>query len=186
MALEHQRGFVTPGTHDFGAVYVRHQGAMYGVAVSVLRSAGRESEATDVVHEAVMSILTSPPDDVDDWEALLISTTKRRALDVLKSARVRHAGPELEVERHSPTENVDVAQDVADGVDRRSDAGRAWDALSILTDQDRQVVRETIMNERTNADVATEFGLTPGRISQIKIGALKKMNAHMTEGKEQQ
>src|ERR1700728_3558476 len=71
----------TTVTPDLGALYLRHRGAMHKVAASVLREAGRASEAGDAVHDAIVSIMASPPRDVRDWEAFLVSTAKRRALD---------------------------------------------------------------------------------------------------------
>ena len=52
---------------DLGALYLRHRDAMRGVAASVLREAGLADTAGDAVHEAIVSIMKSPPGDVRDW-----------------------------------------------------------------------------------------------------------------------
>jgi DNA-directed RNA polymerase specialized sigma24 family protein len=43
---------------DFAARYLLHRDAMYRMAYSVLRGAGRASDAEDVVSDAVVSVLS--------------------------------------------------------------------------------------------------------------------------------
>ncbi|MDK6499285.1 sigma factor, partial [Escherichia coli] len=65
---------------DLGALYLRHRDAMHTVAASVLREAGRASEAEDAVQDAIVSIMASPPENVRNWEAFLVTAAKRKAL----------------------------------------------------------------------------------------------------------
>src|SRR4051794_2680297 len=76
---------------DWAALYQKHRDAMYRVAARTLRDAGRVDEAEDVVMAAMESLMKNPPTGVTNWEAMMVQTSKRRALDVLKSAAVKHA-----------------------------------------------------------------------------------------------
>lgn len=169
---------------DFGAIYSLNQGAMYRNAVSVLRSAGRESEAMEVVQEAALSVMASPPEEVKNWTALLISTTRRRALDVVKAARVRRTDAAVDVEETASAQTTDIADEVAGAIDLEADKATLYAALDTLEERERHIVWETCAMKRSNVEVAEEFDLTPGRISQIKLGALKKLTMKMTKGKE--
>lgn len=170
---------VTGSSPDIAALYVQHRDAMYRAAASVLREAGRTSDAGDAVQDAIMSILASPPENVQNWEALLVSTAKRRALDRLKSAAVRHSGGELE-EAHDRSElGGDLADDVASAVDSQRRASLAWDSLSVLDERHRKAVWDTVALERRRSDVAAELGVTPPRVSQMVTAALKDLRDEM-------
>ncbi|MEH3138815.1 MAG: sigma factor [Mycobacterium kyogaense] len=69
---------------DLGALYLAHRDAMYKVAASVLRDQGLQSQAADAVSEAIVSILASPPENVANWEAFLVTAAKRKALDIIR------------------------------------------------------------------------------------------------------
>jgi RNA polymerase sigma factor (sigma-70 family) len=164
---------VTTVTPDLGALYLRHRDAMHKVAASVLREAGRAMEAGDAVHDAIVSIMASPPRGVRDWEAFLVSTAKRRALDRIRSAEVRHSGPEFQEAHHDRIDDdVDIAEDVADDLDRKQRASVAWDCLSILDDRHRKVAWDIAALERSRSEVAAELGVTPARVSQMMTQAL--------------
>lgn len=164
---------------DIGALYLRHRDAMYRAAASVLREAGRASEAGDAVQDAIVSILVSPPINVENWEALLVSTAKRRALDRLKSAAVRHSGGELG-EAHDRAElGGDLADDVASAVDSQRRASLAWESLSVLDERHRKAVWDTVALEKPRSDVAAELGVTPPRVSQLVTAALKDLRDEM-------
>jgi len=93
---------------DLGALYLRHRDAMHKAAVSVLREMGRVSEAADAVNDAIISIMASPPRDVRSWEAFLVTAAKRKALDRVRSADVRHAGPEFVESIHDRADDTDL------------------------------------------------------------------------------
>jgi DNA-directed RNA polymerase specialized sigma24 family protein len=66
---------------DWAALYQQHRDAMYRVAARVLRGAGRADEAGDAVSAAMESLMKSPPANVLNWQAVLVTAVKRRALD---------------------------------------------------------------------------------------------------------
>jgi len=163
---------------DWAALYQKHRDAMYRVAATTLRSAGRQDEAEDAVMAAIESLMKSPPTDVRNWEAMLVSVTKHRALDMLGTAAGRHEAPGLTYERGGP-DSVDVAAEVSERVDRARDGGQVWESLSILDSRTRGVVWEYVAKGRQRAEVAAELGVTPARVSQIATEALKKLRAEL-------
>ena len=166
----------TPPPPDWAALYAKHRDKMWASAARILREAGRESETEDVVHEALRSLMESTPVAVQNWEAMLVTTVKRRAIDLVRSARVRHHAGELAddaAERLASDEFL--ADDVAQAVDHQRLGALLWDALGDLEGRDRQVVWERIVHERSLRDIAAEFDLSEGRISQITKKALETL-----------
>jgi RNA polymerase sigma factor (sigma-70 family) len=157
---------------DLGVLYLRHRDAMHKVVASVLREAGLASEAGDAVNDAIVSIMASPPRGVLNWEAFLVTAAKRKALDRIRSADVRHAGPELVESLHDRIDDTDIAEDVAADLDRKQRAAVAWGCLSILDDRHRKVGWEIAALERPRSEVAAELGVTPARVSQMAKRAL--------------
>ncbi|OBG63320.1 sigma-70 family RNA polymerase sigma factor [Mycobacterium sp. E735] len=170
---------------DLGALYLRHRDAMHKVAASVLREVGLASQAGDAVHDAIVSIMASPPNHVQNWEALLVTAAKRKALDRIRSADVRRAGPEFTESVHDQIDDdVDIAEDVATEVDRKDRAAVAWDSLSVLDDRHRKVVWDIAALERPRNEVASELGVTPGRVSQMMSEALARLRQEINRREE--
>jgi RNA polymerase sigma factor (sigma-70 family) len=177
------------GVPDLGGLYLRYADTMHKVAASVLREPGLTSQAQDVVQEVGGAIMTAPPTNVRNWEAFLVTAVKRKALDRIKSAHVRHAGnAPIESVYDRADDDIDVAEDVSVELDRKQRAAVAWDCLSILDDRDRKVVWDVVALERPGTEVAKEHGLSPGRISQIVTGALTRLRDEMKrrEGGDEQ
>jgi RNA polymerase sigma factor (sigma-70 family) len=160
---------------------------MYRVARSILRQAGREAEAEDAVMAAMESLMKSAPQQVANWEAVMVTAAKRRAVDLLRSAAARHAGPPLEPEHdHSdPLGGLSLAEDVAELIDRERAGAILWDKLALLDERHRTVVWEYTGLNRSRSEVADELGVTPARVSQIATEALRVLrDALMDEGVE--
>ena len=170
---------VTAVPHDLGALYLRHREAMHKVAASVLHEAGLASEAGDVVNDAIVSIMASPPRDVRNWEAFLVTAAKRKALDRIRSAGVRHSGQRFVESRHDQVDESDVAEDVAADLDRKQRTAVAWDCLSVLDARHRKVVWDIAALERPRGEVAAELGVSPARVSQMMTRALTLLRNEM-------
>jgi RNA polymerase sigma factor (sigma-70 family) len=176
-------GNVTVGSSeqpDLGALYLRYKDVLHRVAASVLRDRGLADQAEDAVQEAFESIMKSPPNNVGNWEAFLVTAVKHKALDRISSAAVRHDGGGLtEPDEAALTREPDHADDVMDAIDRARAASRVWDALAVLDARDRQIVWEYVAKARPRQEVARQFGVTPARISQIATSSLARLRTEM-------
>ena len=149
---------------------------MHGVARTVLRGSGLIDQAEDAVQDAVRSLMASPPkEEVKSWEAVMVLAAKRRALDLLATAHVRHAGPEIEDHHYRSSSYPDLSGDVAEDLDRQRLAAAVRDLLRVLPDRDRDVVWRRSALEDSRDQVAADLGVTPGRVSQTTTAALKRL-----------
>ncbi len=153
---------------------------MHRVAASVLREAGLADRANDAVSEAMTSLISAPPAGVRNWEAVMVTAAKRKALDLLRSAAARHAGPEFGPE-HDHADTVDIAEDAAERIDRERLGAVVWDGLAVLDDRHRRVAWEYIALGRPRDDVAVELGVSPGRVSQMARRALEELRLYLDE-----
>jgi RNA polymerase sigma factor (sigma-70 family) len=151
---------------DWAALYQKHRDAMYRVAATVLREVGLVDQADDAVQAAMLSIMKAPPSGIENWEAVLVKTAQRRALDILNSAAVRHAGPEL-AEKHDFADPSHDTDDIVEVLDRQREAVRLRDHLALLNQQQRFVAWEYLALDRPRSDIAAELSVSPARISQI-------------------
>ena len=166
---------------DWAALYQKHKEAMHKVAARILREAGLADQAEDAVADAMLSLIQSPPPAaVENWEAFMVTATKRKALDRVRSAAARHAGPELSELQDVPIAG-DFTEDVIEEIDRQRLGARVWDAKAVLDQRERRILEEHIERGRSQADVAAEFGITRARVSQIVRAALEKLSAKLAE-----
>lgn len=145
-----------------------------------MREVGRASEAPDAVNDAMVSIMASPPQGVRNWEAFLVTAAKRKALDRVRSAHVRHAGPELREATDDRVDDTDLAEDAADALDRKERGALALDCLSVLDERHRKAVWATVALERPRAEVAAELDVSPARVSQMTTRALVHLREELT------
>lgn len=163
---------------DWAALYQKHRNAMYGVAYEVLRGSGQVDLAADAVQEAMASLMKSPPKETPrSWEALLVVTTKRRALDMIGSAAMVR-GVEFS-EEFLPGE---VSSGEDETLERLEKMARARPVIARLDTQAHTVLAQYIVLDRPRAEVAAELGVTPARISQIATKLLTEINAAVQEG----
>lgn len=164
---------------NLGALYLRYRDAMYKVAASVLWEVGRASEAGDAVNDAIVSIMTAPPKHVRNWETFLVTAAKRKALDRVRSADVRHTGPEFVESVHDRADGTDIAEDVATDLDRKERATVARDCLGILDERHRKIVWKIVALEQSRGEVAAELAVSPARVSQMTTRALVLLREEM-------
>lgn len=157
---------------------------MYKVVASVLREAGRVSEADDAVHDAIVSIMASPPKTVQNWEAFLVTAAKRKALDRIRSAAARHVGPEFVEATHDRPDGSDLAEDVVDALARQKRVERARHRLAALDERHRKAVWETAALGRPRSEVAMELNVTPARVSQMTTRSLAFLREEMRRREE--
>lgn len=162
---------------DLAALYLAHRGAMYRVAAKLLRDVGLADQAGDVVQDAMLSLWRNPPRAVDNWEALMVATVRRRALDIIKSASVKHAGPELSqlADRREERDLHEMAEEIAEVVDREGCAVIIREAVWRLPERHQKVIWEYKALDRARNDIANELGVSPARVSQIAREALQML-----------
>jgi RNA polymerase sigma factor (sigma-70 family) len=167
---------------DLAALYLQHRDAMYRVAASVLRGAGLVDFAADAVQDAIVSMMTSTPSEVRNWEAFMVAAAKRKAIDRCRSAAVVHAGPEF-----SPTEHdratPDVAEGVVDELEKVRSAQEVQKILPVLDERHRTAVWQFVALERPRSEIASELGVTAPRVSQMTRRSLELLRKEL-EGRE--
>lgn len=159
---------------DWAALYLNHREAMYRAAARILRGVDRLDETDDVVMAAMESLMKKPPQDVKIWEAMMVKAAIRRALDLVKSAHVKHASS-TELADHYGVNLATLEDDVVEAVDRQRVASAAWNQLMLLDERHRKVLEERIVKDRSRNDVAAELGVTPGRVSQLVKEGLRQI-----------
>ncbi|GAA2969633.1 sigma-70 family RNA polymerase sigma factor [Microbacterium schleiferi] len=163
---------------DWAALYQKHRKAMFGAAREVLRGSGRVDLAEDAVQNAMVSLMQSPPTEAPrSWEALLVATAKRRALDMATSAYMSRRAPLSE--DVPETDHVVVEDEV---LERLETLAVARAVLARRDDRTRTVFREVVVFDRPRAEVAAELGVTPPRISQIVTEVLAEIRAAVEKG----
>lgn len=173
-----ERGWpVANASIDWAALYQKHRGAMYGVAYHVLRGSGRVDLADDAVQEAMVSLMKSPPVEAPrSWEALLVVTAKRRALDIIGSAAiVRGVAFAEDFLGAAPSEENEK-------LERLEKIARARPAIARLDPQAHTVLAQYIVLDRPRTEVAAGLGVTPARVSQIATKILAEITAALEQG----
>lgn len=162
---------------DWAALYQEHRDAMFRVALSVLRSSGQIDLAQDAVQAAMVSLMSSPPKNVENWAAVLVMTAKRRALDMVQSAFVARK-VEFEEDRHRdgyPDDGFEI-------LERLEKVERVRRIIVRYEGQDRHVLTEYLVKDRPRADIADELGVSPARVSQIATKIRNELEAALQEG----
>lgn len=158
---------------------------MYRVAYATLRPSGMEASAEDAVSGAIVSIMRNGlPTNIGNWEAFLVKVVKRKAQDIVKSATVQRAGPPLD-DLQGRKADVDVGEEAAEQVDLERRVVLLRTSLDMLDERQRLVAVDYIGQERPRAEIAAKLGVTPARVSQMKLEVLKLLRAAMA-GREDQ
>jgi len=167
-----------PDHPDWGALYLQHRAKMWAVARKILAGRGWE-EAEDIVMDAMKSLLTSPPSNVRNWEAVMVRAVKFRALDHLQTAGVRHAADQEAPDVADPF--TDVADDVADAIDRRRDAEIVGQEFRKLKDRQQQVLSMRFIEHKRVSEIGTQLGISDARVSQLVAEALTTLRQAISE-----
>lgn len=167
---------------DFEAVYVEKANNLHAYAASILRGTAVEAQVEDVVQEAIIGLwrkYTATNEVPRSWFAVMMTAVKHRAIDLLRSAPVRHGGRRLD----DPDEHREPA-DLTDFTDFTEDHANqsVRKALDDLPDQQqREVLYRIYYDNEKQADIARDLGLTPGRITQIKQAGLKQLGTQLDD-----
>ncbi len=151
---------------EVAAAYLQSAASLRRVAYARLYDSGFASEADDIVTNAVAEILEKKPTGVDNWEAYLVTVVRRRAIDFLRSAEARHRDrSEYDVDV-APSDQHDL-EEVEEKIDVLAEMARAVDALNDLDERHRTAARGYFWEQKTQAAIADELGITQARVSQL-------------------
>jgi len=164
---------------EWAQLYNDHRSAMYHVALDLL-GASRSTDAMDSVQNAFVSLMQNPPAVVENWEALLVSTTKRRVLDQLDLAESRKAQPAGDSFADDGYHNKAApTDDVADEVTRRANAtavqSQLRNILASLSPRQRGVAERRILQSMSVGEIAVELGTSQANVSQLLRKALARI-----------
>ena len=163
---------------DWAALYEKHRDSMFRVAAKVLRDQGIAHQAEDAVSAAILSLMDKPPTVVDNWEALLVTVAKRKALDIIKSAGVARTRELVEDSYWAGGDDADGAA-VMEWIDK---VRRAKQVVSEMDERERYVLANFMIADRPRAEVASELGVSPSRISQMARKISSEIEATTGEG----
>jgi len=155
---------------DFEAAYLSNRELLHRIGGVALRPAGLEFEAGYVVQQAIIGLWKSPPANPGNWLALMLKAVKWRATDLIRSKDVKHAGRSLD-----DPDNHDPPAAPADFTGEHENRALVRAAIRRLPEQQRDLIHRLFYQGHSQAEVARDLGLTPGRISQIKTAALTEL-----------
>lgn len=177
----------TPVAHDWAQIYQQHRDAMWKVAVAVLHGSDRvRADAQDVVNDAFLSVMNSPPTEVANWQALLVKATVNKAKDRLGKAEYRHTelAPAKDDDDIDPVEPP-PADDTADIVIRRLQAATArvhfMVATSTLPTRQQQIIRLRVLHSESIGSIASRLQTSSANVSQLLKKALHAIIETLTQ-----
>jgi RNA polymerase sigma-70 factor (ECF subfamily) len=163
---------------DWAELYLHHRDAMQKVAASVLLPTGRPDLAEDAVMQAILSLLVHQPPVICNPEALLVATAKRKAIDLARTCDLtRRCRREL----HPDDLHDDgIEADTVDRIDRHRATLHVLAEIAGLPKLQRQVITSIFIHGQPARQVATELGLSPARVSQLRAAALATLRSKVT------
>lgn len=172
------RSSLNPAPVDFEAAYKESREKLTRVAAGILRAGGLESQADDVVSEAILELVPRRKETPASWEAVMVGRVKWRAMDRFRAAK-KVADPlparnreneddETEDEWLSGADLYDPTDDIMVGIDLRA-------AMKRLPSQEREVLFRVHTLRDTQTEVARDLGLSAGRISQIHTAGMSRL-----------
>lgn len=80
-------------------------------------------------------------------------------------------------------DTIDVAEDVADTLDRRKMRGRLWRAIAEMEERDREVLLARYSEEPdTLGDIAARWGVSRERVRQVEVRAIRRLRSALISG----
>lgn len=160
--------------------YRRHGGAVFALALRVVRDRGRAEDVTQVVFTALWDSAEGFDPDRGTLRSYLLTLAHRRAVDVVRSEeRRRHREDRLGHMAEAPYDLERQVWDLALGERVRS-------ALDALPGAERQAIEMAYFGGHTYREVSTLVGAPEGTIkSRIRSGLLRLRAALADVGVDQ-
>jgi RNA polymerase sigma factor (sigma-70 family) len=159
---------------DWAAVFAEHYSVMYAAAASVL---GGQSalgvDADDVVSIALNeAIRRGIPADIEQLHSYLAGIARRRAIDALRRRKHQASDPPDPATELAPR----IARDGPDVLAVKAElASEVAGHLDVLPERERFALEQSVMRDRTRAEVAEELKVTPQRVSQLVNAGLGRL-----------
>jgi RNA polymerase sigma factor (sigma-70 family) len=157
---------------DWALLYEQHRAAMFRVAAAGLRGQRSNAAPLDMVHDAFVSVMRSPPTEVDNWEALLVLTTLRRVKDHHKRAdqartSLTTEGSEQELELMEGSTGEDIVDQVVRQANAVAVRAAFVEILGDLSTQQRDVLVRRIIEGKSVGMIAEELHTSAANVSQL-------------------
>ncbi len=164
---------------DWGALFQQHHAAMHRAATYILYPRGHQDLTDDAVMQAILTLIAHPPPDIDNPEALLVATAKRKAIDIIRSFEIaRRADRPLE---DDDLQGADVGPAAVDRIDQQRLMQALHAEIAQLPRLQQQVIQKVVIEDCSTTQVAVELGLSKARISQLKKVALLVLHDRLKE-----
>jgi RNA polymerase sigma factor (sigma-70 family) len=164
---------------DWNAIHAQSHSQMLRAAGKVLTKFGRADLIEDAVQQAFCSVLEKPPKPPpDSWTAYLTRIAHDKAVDIGNNIVHTRRLSERSLQRGDVD---DVAETVTDKISRERMLAALPVALTTLPCRNRAILIAVFINGRKQADLAAEFQLSKGRISQITSAALRNLRQTLSE-----
>ncbi|WP_349899214.1 sigma-70 family RNA polymerase sigma factor [Parafrigoribacterium soli] len=170
---------------NLGVLYLEHGEKMIRIAAAVLRREfGLTDGERDVVQEVFRELQEKPPkEEIREWEAFLVRVTQRRAIDWGRKQHLDKRGRSFDDDdnRAEPVDPLGehAIEMVEEAVDLAARIPDLLDAMPLLTENERYVILQQEFDGTSRDKLATELGVTPPRISQLRTSGLNKLRAHL-------
>lgn len=170
---------------NLGALYLKHGDKLIRMAASVLwRDFGLTDGDLDVVQEVFRELQERPPkEEIQNWEAYLVRVTQRRAIDWGRRQHVTRHGRSFDDEDYgtelADERSDDLMREVEAEVDLAARIPDLADAVQTLTPNEKRVILQQFFHDTSRDRLATELGVSPARISQLRTSGLNKLRTYM-------
>ncbi len=171
---------------DVGALFLEHRASMYAVAYKLAGPQGHQL-AQDAVSEVALSLLKKYPENVENWQAYLVTSVKNRVKDLKTSAYERHEFANSETVydvEYKDAPPIHADQEPAAVAERKEQAQSVREALEELR-KDNPVAAEAFWQvkvlERTSSEVAKDMGVSSSRVRQHVMEARAKLSTALKE-----
>ena len=147
---------------DFSRIYVQYKPHLERHVWKLLRNS---SQTEDVVQESFLYLITSLPNLDSEVGVLRFLKWKSRllALDLLRL----NSGGQLSIEEVNPEQLADSSMEPARSLELAEEAAIVQLALAKISPRQREALIATVLEERSNEDVAARMGLSQNALRQL-------------------